>query len=280
MHLKQFVPPAIRPAVRSAYDVVMDQIDLLAGRRDALVPSRRLMCVGGGDFRRVGEAFLRLFRDLGGLKPTDDVLDVGSGIGRMAVPLTRFLHADSQYRGVDVAEAGVEWCQQQITPRFANFRFQRADVFNKLYQPHGRYRAADYRFPFEDNSFDFVLLTSVFTHMLPGEAANYLKQVARVLRPNGRCFATFFLLTPESKAQLAAGRSSQPLIHPADGYVTTDLATPEKAIAFEETAVRSFHRRAGLEIRNPIWYGSWCDRAGCVSYQDIVISTKLTSAAD
>jgi len=47
-----------------------------------------MLFVGGGNFKSVGEKFLRYFKDVGGLKPDDeDVLDVGCGIGRMAISL-------------------------------------------------------------------------------------------------------------------------------------------------------------------------------------------------
>ena len=53
------------------------------------------------------------------------------------------------------------------------FRFQQIDVSTELYNKEGRYQASEYRFPFPDDSFDFVMLGSVFTHMLPEDVANY-----------------------------------------------------------------------------------------------------------
>ena len=34
--------------------------------------------------------------------------------------------------------------------------------------------------------------------MLSADMENYLKQIARVLKPGGRCLITYFLLNPES----------------------------------------------------------------------------------
>ncbi len=47
--------------------------------------------IGDGDFRAIGAEFLRHFVKLGELKPTDKVLEIGCGIGRMALPLTHYL---------------------------------------------------------------------------------------------------------------------------------------------------------------------------------------------
>lgn len=50
----------------------------------------------------------------------------------------------------------------------------------------------------ERSSFDFVFLTSVFTHLLPEDMNNYFSEVVRVLTHARRCLITYFLLTFES----------------------------------------------------------------------------------
>lgn len=41
-------------------------------------------------------------------------MDIGSGIGRTAVPLTKFLNPDARYEGFDVVKKGVKWCNAKI----------------------------------------------------------------------------------------------------------------------------------------------------------------------
>ena len=61
---------------------------------------------GREGFVRAGDESVRCFVEWGGLRPGDRVLDVGSGVGRMAVALTRYLDVGSSYEGFDVdAEA-------------------------------------------------------------------------------------------------------------------------------------------------------------------------------
>ncbi len=43
-------------------------------------------------------------------------------------------------------------------------------------------------------SFDLIIATSIFTHLQPGAAQNYIFQCARFLETGGRLFATFYLL--------------------------------------------------------------------------------------
>ncbi len=76
---------------RKVFYLPADAANSLLGRRGPLVPPRGLANVGGGDFREIGEGQLRCFVEIGGLKPDDADLDVGCGVGRMAVPLTRYL---------------------------------------------------------------------------------------------------------------------------------------------------------------------------------------------
>ena len=54
----------------------------------------------------MGRRFLEQFVALGGLKPDHHVLDVGCGIGRMALPLTTFLSAGGEYREFDPVGKG------------------------------------------------------------------------------------------------------------------------------------------------------------------------------
>ena len=84
-----------------------------------------------------------------GLKPDERVLDAGCGIGRIAVPLTEYLDESGGYEGFDIAPEGIAWCRENITPRYPNFRFQVADIYNKSYNPEGSQKADEYEFPYE-----------------------------------------------------------------------------------------------------------------------------------
>ena len=73
------------------YDLPIDTIDYLLGKRDELTPPRILKLAGDGDFKEKGREVFRNFVDLCDITSNDLVLDVGCGIGRMAVPLTSYL---------------------------------------------------------------------------------------------------------------------------------------------------------------------------------------------
>ncbi len=261
------------PVLRKLYYLPADVIDFLFFRRGELRPPRSRIFIGDGHFEEIGREFLGYFIDIAGLKPHERVLEVGCGVGRMALPLTNYLKEGGEYEGFDIVRQGISWCQEHITPRFPNFRFQLADVYNNLYNAKGKYRAEEYEFPFADNHFDFVFLTSVFTHMLPRELENYLAEIGRVLKGDGRTLMTFFLLNEENRAFVESGGSK--FNREFQGCRVIDKNLPEAAIAYEEEYIRDLFQKYELEILEPIYYGSWCRRKEYLSSQDIVLAKKF-----
>ncbi|HEU0025284.1 MAG TPA: class I SAM-dependent methyltransferase [Thermoleophilaceae bacterium] len=255
---------------RRALDDALDAVDQIRGRRDPLVPPRRLRSGDYSDFERLGREFLDLFVRLGGLRPDDRVLDIGCGPGRMAVPLTGYLSAAGGYAGFDIVRAEVGWCQAHLTPRFPNFRFELADVYNARYNPNGTRAPDHFRFPYPDEAFDFVFATSVFTHMLGPEVEHYVEELTRVLRPGGRALLTWFLLTEESHAHLETGDGRFSFAHPIGPALVNDLASPEAAVAYPEAWVAERIAAHGLRIVS-FHPGGWCGHAQPETWQDTVV---------
>lgn len=192
----------------------------------------------------------------------------------MTLPLLEFLSDDGSYEGFDIVPAGIDWCQSKITADMPNFKFQLADIYNKTYNSQGTQKADEFVFPYETDSFDFIFLTSVFTHMFPADMENYLSEISRVLRSGGRCLITYFLLNSESLKLFESGASTLDFKYKFDDFRTIDEKTPEAAIAFDEEFIRNLFDKYHLEINEPIHYGSWCGRPNYLSYQDIIIAVK------
>jgi ubiquinone/menaquinone biosynthesis C-methylase UbiE len=233
-----------------------------------------MIFVGDGDFEKIGQEFKRYFIELANLQPNNRVLDVGCGIGRIAIPLTDYLSLEGEYWGFDIAEKGIEWCQSRISQKFSNFHFQHSDVYNQRYNSRGKIRAQDFQFPYDNEFFDFVFLTSVFTHMLPSDLENYLSEISRVLKTGSKCLITFFVLNEESENLVRLGRSTLDFRHKIEGCLTTNKKEPETAIAYNEESVKRFFEKYRLKIVQPIHYGSWCKRDNFLSYQDIIVVAK------
>jgi SAM-dependent methyltransferase len=238
------------------------------------VPERPPDDLPGSKGREIGKQFLPIFIELGGLRPDEAVLEPGCGTGRMAEPLTGHLSDEGSYHGFDVMADAVRWCQEHISARYPNFHFQHVDVYNGTYNPEGHLAPEQFTFPHPDESFDFVFLTSVFTHMLPDDVRHYLAEIRRVLHPGGRCLATWFVLNDESEALMSQGRSRREFVYEGDGYMYSLPRRPEAAIAYREENVRGLLEQAGLGLREPIHYGRWSGRTEGVRGQDITVVTR------
>ncbi len=235
-------------------------------------PPQVLNFVGGKDFDRLGRAHFRNICAIAGATPEDRVLDVGCGMGRVALHFASYLSERGRYAGFDIVQLGVDWCSARIARKHPHFKFTHADVYNKEYNPRGSLDAATFRFPYDDQQFSLVFATSVLTHMLPDAALNYLHEIARVLEPGGRSVVTFFVIDEMSRRSMTAGNLN--FQQTDSGYWTTVPDNPEAAIAFEEKQILSMYERAGLEVHLPLHYGDWSGRDGAVGGQDCVLASK------
>ena len=247
---------------------LMDEI----ARNEALpAPAPENVFVGDGDYRAIGLEYLGHFVHIGGLKRTHRVLDIGCGIGRMAVPLTQYLDPRAgTYEGVDPVNEGIEWCVQNIASAHQNFRFCRLDVAHELYNPGGTMAGDQVALPFPGNNFDFVAMVSVATHLPAKEITAYAREVMRLLAPGGRLFLTAFLVEADDLSRPTA--RPRFLKGEEDGTWIADPAAPLGAIGFDNGVVQDILKRSGLEIQR-VSFGHW---RGIESthYQDIIIAVK------
>jgi SAM-dependent methyltransferase len=199
----------------------------VTGRRDPELPPHRYRRIGPGDFRERGRSLAALLVR-NGLQPDHRVLDIGSGIGRVALGLTNVLSAAGSYEGFDVDGRAVRWCNEHITPRHPRFRFTHANVMARRYE-RGETPATQYRFPWPDASFDFAFATSVFTHLEMDAAIHYFRETRRVLRPGGIVVATVFLYDGTPTAfDFPVDRGDHRL---------KDAKEPGRGVAFLETSL-------------------------------------------
>ena len=197
------------------------------------LPPEGLMWSAGApdveNFLVVGDAWAQLVRRH--LPPRGIVLDAGCGCGRLA----RVLVADPAvggYVGFDCIKASITWCETHIRPASAGkrFEFHHVDARSAEYNPAGRLRAEDVRFPCGTASVDLVVAASLFTHLLEADAIRYLREIARVLKPEGTALLTI-------RATAAPGET---------------YAGNESCIDVDRRHFLTLARAAGLELRSEV----------------------------
>lgn len=267
------LPPRSRRLARRTVYFPMDLLDRIRGKNEGYPPRGRVF-TGLGDFRATGDRFLKYFIDLGALPPNGSVLDIGSGIGRMAIPLSKYLNDQGRYEGFDPVAEGIEWSRRHISRQHPQFTFTLVDLENDLYTSTGA-SATQFRFPYDANQFDLAILTSVFTHMLPEEVENYLSEIQRTLKPGGRCLATFFILNEEARQQMADHPGNFQFPYDRGHYRLLDDKVQAANVAFEEQYLREQYAQRGLKLV-ATHYGFWPGRpkVQCLEFQDIVILEK------
>lgn len=276
--LKYIIPPGVKKALKYVFYSIQDGIMFITGKRRKEYPPKRLNFVGSSEFKKIGDEFLNYFKKHGKITSKDTVLDIGSGIGRMAIPLTHFLDPElGEYYGFDIDKRGIAWCVKNITPRYSHFHFDYVDIYNKYYNKKGKIRADKFTFPYEDEQFDFIFATSVFTHMLPEQIKRYLKEIKRVLKNDGKIFLTFFSIDDVAKQNMKKGNSycDFSFTHETENnclYSHKDM--PEAETGYIEQWIIKQLQYMGMDDHLKIYHGSWSGREDSYSYQDIICAQK------
>lgn len=274
------LPRPVRWALRKLFFLPFDLVERLLGYRDEMVPPKSAIFTGSvDDFKSSAQTQLHHFLDFAAITPDSKVLDIGCGFGRLAVPLTTFLSADGAYEGMDIVASAIKWANDHISSRYPNFHFIQSDIYNKEYNPKGSLKAIEYRFPYEAGAFDFVIVNSVFTHMLPAETEHYVCEISRVLKKGGRCYASYSLMDEETQKVMETGHSMLNFKYRSAPYWTISREVPELAVAYDESYIRDLYERYEISDGYTIHNGNWAIRPSRSSEtlewdQDILVSAK------
>lgn len=171
----------------------------------------------------------------------ESVFDFGCGCGRIARQLLQQDPTPSRYMGVDVHRPMIEWCQTNLTPLDPNFQFFHHDVYASDYAPGNSLQLAQ-RFPVPDEGVSLVIAHSVFTHLFRRQTEYYLREIARILKPDGVAFTSWFFFDRDSFPFLLEGPFS----------LLASETSPTKAVIYDRRWFIETVRDLGLGVRSTI----------------------------
>ena len=166
-----------------------DLKDRANGRWDHLPPAELRYRVGGSP---VAEEFVTIGKTCAGdiqtavqrvgqdLSSFDRILDFGCGCGRTLVHM-KALAPNSKFDGIDIDATAIEWCKRNLN--FGSFSLSKEKP------------PLDYA----SDTFDFIYVVSVFTHLDEDYQFLWLEELRRIARPGGILVVTLHGLENNDK---------------------------------------------------------------------------------
>jgi SAM-dependent methyltransferase len=167
----------------------------------------------------------------------ESVLDFGCGCGRVARQLIQQVPRPRRYVGVDVHPELIAWCREHLAPAAPGFEFVHLDVRDRLVND-GPDKPDVLPLPVADDSVSLFEALSIFTHIVERQLPHYLRECARVLRPDGVANTSFLLFD----------KADFPVLDPARNALYIDDAYPPAAVYYDRGWLEATLAQAGLAV--------------------------------
>jgi SAM-dependent methyltransferase len=272
--LSNLLSAPIRLFARLIYSQPIESNGLITSKRPESVTPKGNIPESNVNFEKDNRIYLTYFQQLCGLEPHHVVLDVGCGIGGIAIPLTHFLNEKGSYEGFDISKNDIDWCNKNISEKHPNFYFQYSGLDKHPNKTVDKTDACHFIFPYDDAKFDFVCLISLFTHLMPAEIENYITEISRVMKPGATALLSLFIINCESEDMMIKKPTQMNFPYNKGFYRLHSLQVENKQVAYDEEWLLEKLSFAGLKMEG-IKYGSWCGRNSDFDHRDLLICRKI-----
>ena len=171
----------------------------------------------GGAYEATGTYLVSILKEIG-LRDNMSVVELGCGSGRVSHQLGKTF-ASLQYTGIDIVQSLLDYAKTKSPDHFV---FLKNDTLS---------------LPLLDNSADFFVAFSVFTHLLHEESYLYLADAARVVKSGGHI--VFTILESER---------NWPIFEHMIAHSRVNARKDHLNMIIERSQVHDWARRLGLEI--------------------------------
>jgi SAM-dependent methyltransferase len=244
-----------------------------------VLPEHLVLLTGAGTetLDEIGKAHIDNYKKFLGIDDEMHIVEIGSGIGRDAFQLIEEF-PNVHYLGIDVTRDSVNWCINHITSLHSNFQFLHFDAYHELYNPLGLKNTSDFLIPVKTASIDRIFLGSVFTHLFEEDIRHYMKEISRILKPDGLAYATFFLYSEEIIAAARKTRRSHNGLtfefQHSPGCFVSDPNFHTGSVAYTDELMRSMISESGLSLSREYLKGWWSGYfEECEDGQEVAILT-------
>ncbi len=186
-------------------------------------------------FQTTADHTVQILEAYAGVRPTDVVLEIGCGVGRVGKVLSAKC---ARWIGTDISAQMLEIARQRLAG-LANVELvELRDV--------GLSEIAD-------ASIDLVYCTVVFIHLFEWDRYAYVKEAFRILRPHGRCFFDNIDITSNHGWQVFTGVFEVP----------REYRVAQSAMTSSGDELRTYATKAGFhDVRIHRWDDAWVGVTG------------------
>jgi SAM-dependent methyltransferase len=216
-------------------------------------------------------------------KTGNRILDIGCGTGLGGIAAEPFISDGGNYTGIDIIKDDLDYCRKNFDQD--NHTFIHMDVLNPAYtRDAGKSKQ---HWPVKDESFDMITAVSVWSHLNQEDAVFYMKEVARVMKKEGKAMITGFYMNDEYNKSIPYRSGSLGRYHltrqdkwifdkkayNSENWYTTSWASyPEDVIGFTPGGLKFLLKESCL-ILEKYHSGNWKEIPG-IFFQDILILRK------
>lgn len=154
---------------------------------------------------------------LANLQQNEALLDVGCGTGKLIFAAENVIGPEGTAVGLDVEVGMIAQAEANAAKNHSRATFTIASIA---------------RIPYPDNTFDVVVSSLTYHHLNPSEKIGGLREVERVLKPNGRLLIVD--LNPSRRGLAVRLPGHRQLAH--QDYVSRELVEQMKATGFQNVA--------------------------------------------
>ncbi|MEM4934973.1 MAG: class I SAM-dependent methyltransferase [Candidatus Aenigmatarchaeota archaeon] len=163
------------------------------------IPLEYLKIIGSPNlehFINVGKSILPEIVYRCKITPEKNVLDLGCGCGRFAIPFTSKEFKGSYY-GIDIWQDGIIWCENNLSTLNPNLKFIHLKIDNPYYFEEFKQNVRN-KFDLvkfiEPSSIDAVFAISTFTHLIYEDIIEYFSELKKILKKGAIAYFTFFVI--------------------------------------------------------------------------------------